>query len=83
MVPVAEVTPSDTGLLWVLLVANYDHSLDARYAVHDGIVWCTYLHRLSWMSEHQVDHALASVLTLARNTGTTFSTRELIDETRS
>jgi hypothetical protein len=84
MVPVAEAERGDSDLLWVLLVANYDLALDARYAVQDDVVWCTFLHRLSWLSEYEVDHALASVLTLAKNTGTTFSNREPVDDvTRS
>jgi hypothetical protein len=79
MVPVAEADRTDSDLLWVLLVANYDLSVDARYAVQDDVVWCTFLHRLSWMSDVEVTSALTSVLTLAKNTGTTFSSREVID----
>ena len=83
MVPIAEAPPTDRELPWVLLCANFDRAVDARYAVHEGIVWCTFMHRLSWLTEAEIEHAVDAVVTLARNTGTTFASGELVFRPRS
>ena len=77
MIPVAQADRRDADLMWVLLVANYDLARDAKYAIHDGVVWCTFLHQLSWLTGDELDNALCNVITLARNTGTTFSSVDL------
>lgn len=73
MIPVAQAERADRDLMYVLLHANYNLARDAKYAIHDGLVWCTFLHRLSWLTAPELDSALRSVITLARNTGSTFS----------
>ncbi len=78
MVPVAEIGPRDVELLMVALSANFDRALDAKYAMKDGILWATFLHRLSWVTEEELDDAIDQVLTLAQNTGTTFTSTELV-----
>jgi len=78
MVPVAEIGPRDVELLMVALSANFDRALDAKYAMKDGILWATFLHRLSWITDEEVDDAIEQVLTLAQNTGTTFTSTELV-----
>lgn len=78
MVPVAEIGPRDVELLMVALSANFDRALDAKYAMKDGILWATFLHRLSWVTEEELDDAIEQVLTLAQNTGTTFTSTELV-----
>ncbi len=78
MVPVAEIGPRDVELLMVALSANFDRALEAKYAMKDGILWATFLHRLSWVTEEELDDAIDQVLTLAQNTGTTFTSTELV-----
>ena len=78
MVPVAEIGPRDVELLMVALSANFDRALDAKYAMKDGILWATFLHRLSWVTDEEVEDAIEQVLTLAQNTGTTFTSTELV-----
>ncbi|MHC5004301.1 MAG: hypothetical protein ACYTJ0_14395 [Planctomycetota bacterium] len=80
MIPVAQADRTDNDLLWVLLLANYDLALDAKYAVQDGVVWCLFLHRLSWLTEAELQNALDHVVTLARNTGSTFSSIDLVEQ---
>jgi hypothetical protein len=79
MIPVAQADRADNDLLWVLLLANYDLALDAKYAIQDGVVWCIFLHRLSWLTEAELHNALDHVVTLARNTGSTFSSSDLVE----
>ena len=75
--PINEVARSDTEMLWTLLAANYDTALDAKYAIHDGVVCATFLHRLSWLTADELDNAIEHVVNLARSTGTTFSSSDL------
>jgi hypothetical protein len=75
--PITKVEPNDTRTLWTLLAANYDSALDAKYAIHDGVIWATFLHRLSWLSAGELDNAIDQVVNLARTTGTTFSSSDL------
>ncbi len=78
MVPVAEIGPRDVELLMVALSANFDRALEAKYAMTDGILWATFLHRLSWVTEAEIDDAIDQVLTLEQNTGSTFTSTELV-----
>jgi hypothetical protein len=77
MVPVAQADEADPVLMLVLLTANFELARDARYALRDGLVWCLFGHRLSWLSEPELHHAIRDVLALARNTGGTFSSDDL------
>jgi hypothetical protein len=78
MIPVGEISPTDADLLWTLLSANFDRALDAKYAVNDGVLWSTFLHRLSWLTASELDAAIHQVTTLARNTGTSFASGDLV-----
>ncbi len=77
MIPVAPIESDDHRMLWSLLNANFDRALDAKYAIHDDMVWSTFLHRLSWLTVAALDDALSQVIMLARNTGTTYASSEL------
>ncbi|MHC5028226.1 MAG: hypothetical protein ACYTGR_15850 [Planctomycetota bacterium] len=78
MVPVARVDRSEVDLLWVLLLANYDRALDAKYAVYENLVWATWSRRLSWSDAVEVEAAITDVICLARNTGSTFATGDVV-----
>jgi len=81
MTPVGRL--SDTGgdtdadLLRVLLEANFDRALDARYALHDGVLWSAFIHPLASLGAGLLADAIAQVVTLADNTGTTFASSDL------
>lgn len=78
MIPVAEIEPHDRDLMRVLLLANFDRALDARYAINDGLVFSMFPHPLSLLTEPILDNALENVIALARNTGSTFASSDLI-----
>lgn len=65
---------SDFG---VLLRANFDRTLDARYAVSDGVVYSVYQHQISTLSPELIRAALAQVVSLAKTFGAGFSAGEL------
>lgn len=57
----------------IVLHANYDRALDARYAVSEGILWSAFLHPLSSLTEQDLASAIEQVRTLRKNTGTSYS----------
>lgn len=78
MIPVAEIEPHDRDLMRVLLLANFDRVLDARYAINDGLVFSMFPHQLSLLTKPILDNALENVIALAQNTGSTFASSDLI-----
>ena len=51
MIPVITLDPDDHDLMLTLLSANFDRAMDAKYAVHEDMVWSSFLHRLSRLTE--------------------------------
>ena len=78
MVPIARVDRTEVDLLWVLLLSNYDRALDAKYAIYEDLIWSTWSRRLSWSDAVEVEAAIQDVIRLARNTGTTFATGDVV-----
>lgn len=80
MMPIRPFDPDreeDLQLAIIALHANYDRALDARYAVHDGMLWSAFIHPLSSLTEDDLANALRQVRGLRDNTGTTYSSGEL------
>lgn len=71
--PVARMNQANRGLALVLLRANFFSTLDARYAVSDGLVYAAFLHPLSSLTPELLESALAQVLSLAKTFGSSFS----------
>ncbi len=61
----------------ILLQANFGNTLDARYAIRDGMLYAVYLHPLSTLAPRDLEAALDQVAHLVRNFGTTFSAAEV------
>lgn len=61
----------------VLLAANFDRTLDARYATAGGYLWAVYLHPLAELTADQVAEGLRQVAALARNYGTSYAASDL------
>ncbi len=64
--------------LQIMMKANFDRALDARYAISNNILWAAYLHPLSTLDEVQFRSATAQVLNLRRNYGTSYASGGLI-----
>lgn len=68
--PITSRADLDGRVLDLMLIANYHTSLDARYAVSDGVVYAAFLHPLSTLTEAELASALRQVATLAATFGT-------------
>lgn len=74
---IASATALDRREFGILLRANFDRTLDARYAVSDGVVYSVYQHQISSLSPELIRSAVAQVVSLAKTFGTAFSAGEL------
>ena len=75
--PVAEVDDLNDEIWLLCMSANFDHALDARYAVSGDLLWSAFIHPLKQLDDEQVIDAMDQVATLAANFGTTFSSGNL------
>jgi len=66
--------------LYRLMQANFDTALDARYAIARRFVWSAFIHPLSSLGEREFFSALAQVITLSVNFGSSYSSGALVFE---
>lgn len=76
--PIARRDAIEATYLEIMLIANFHTTLDARYAIGEGIVYAAFLHPLSSLTRVQLESAIRQVSALARNFGSSFSSDELI-----
>jgi hypothetical protein len=75
LMPIARTDGLDRRVFNVLLEANFQKTLDARYAVSEGVVYGIYLHPISTLTPAMIRSALEQVVNLGRTYGTTFSSQ--------
>ncbi len=78
MSPIGIIEELDTDLLHALLMANYDRALDARYAMRGNELWSVVVHPLATLATDDLPSLFDQVVTLAKNTGTSFASTELV-----
>ncbi len=78
MAPIGELDEIEPELLQVLLQANYDRALDARYAMRGKEVWSVSVHPLATLAPDDFASFLDQVVRLVKNTGTTFASSDLM-----
>lgn len=61
----------------LLMQANFDRALDARYALFHGKLWATYLHPLRTLTETELTSALRQVANLVKTYGSSYSSSTL------
>ena len=76
MTPVADADSLDQRDLIVLMEANFDKALDARYALWQGTLWSVFIHPLGELSADRFDAGLLQTVTLADNYGTTYTSTD-------
>ncbi len=78
MTPVVEESALSAEDLRVLLTANFDRALDARYAVGRGYLWSVFLHPLTTLTDAQFLDGVGQVVRLAQNYGTSYTSSDLV-----
>ncbi len=78
MAPIGELKEIDPRILQVLLQANYDRALDARYALRDLQIWAVSVHPLATLAPDDFASFLDQVVKLVKNTGSTYASSDLV-----
>ena len=73
VIPIKKVEDLSSEEMYRLLQANFDSALDARYAVARGVVWATYIHPLSPLSDEQFISGLGQTINIFLTYGKTYS----------
>ena len=78
MSPIGEMRKADAGFLSILLQANFDRALDAKYALRKKEVWSVFMHPMSTLIPDDLGTFIDQVSRLVQNTGTTYASSELV-----
>jgi hypothetical protein len=78
MAPIGELRVTDSGFLSILLQANFDRALDAKYALRKKELWSVFMHPLSTIVPDDIGTFVDQVVQLVKNTGTTYASSDLI-----
>ena len=78
MAPIGELKDLESKVLQMLLQANYDRALDARYAMRGNELWSVVVHPLATLATDDLPAMFDQVVLLVKNTGSTFASTELV-----
>lgn len=73
VVPVAAASALTPELMTRILQANFDSALDARYAVAQDVLWSTFIHPLSPLTDDEFLSGLGQTINLVFTFGSTFN----------
>ncbi|NKB59335.1 MAG: hypothetical protein GKS00_23680 [Alphaproteobacteria bacterium] len=73
LVGISKTEDLPEGLYQRLMQANFDTTLDARYAVAKGVIWGAFLHPLKALTDRLFLSGVGQTVNLARTFGKTFS----------
>ena len=76
--PIIQVSALPEEVMERMLQANYDAVLDARYAIANEIVWSTFIHPLSSLTEDDFVSAIAQTVTAAETFGTSYTSGAVV-----
>ncbi len=68
----------DLNDMKLLLEANFDRALDAKYSLYQGLLWSSFTHPLQELTVEQLKDAIKQVATLADRYGDTYSSTDLV-----
>jgi hypothetical protein len=78
MAPVGELRELGPEMLHILLQANYDRALDARYAMRGMELWSVAVHPLATLAPDDFATLIDQVVRLVKNTGSTYASTDLV-----
>ena len=78
MTPILEENNLSTDQYKIMLEANFDRALDAKYALFEGVVWSVFTHPLGELTVEQFKSAIGQVGTLADNFGSTYNSTDFV-----
>jgi hypothetical protein len=78
MAPIGELNDLEPKVLQVLLQANYDRALDAKYAMRGKEVWSVSVHPLATLAPDDFASFIDQVVRLVKNTGSSYASSDLV-----
>ena len=78
MAPIGELKALETNVLKMLLEANYDRALDAKYALRGREVWSVSVHPLATLAPDDFASFIDQVVRLVKNTGSSYASSDLV-----
>ncbi len=76
--PIASLGQTPAETLQACMQANFDRALDARYCIHEDVIWGAFIHPLSSLTEDLFESGVYQVAQVARNFGGSFSSGALV-----
>ncbi len=73
MVPIRSAADLSQQDMQRMMQANFDSTLDARYAIANGTLWAAFIHPLSALEKDQMISGLAQTVNIAQTYGTLYS----------
>ena len=73
IIPIIESEKLDEEILYRIMQANFDSTLDARYAIAKNILCSAYLHPLASLDDEQFILAIGQTINLVSSFGTSYS----------
>lgn len=73
MLPIRKTEDISRDELYRISQANFDTTLDARYAIAKGVLWSTFVHPLSSLTDQDFLSGLGQAVNIARTYGETYS----------
>ncbi len=73
VIPIEQTDELEDGELLRLMQANFDSALDARYAISRGLVWGTYIHPLSTLTDEEFLVGLGQTANVVLTFGDSYS----------
>ena len=73
VIPIVMETSLGPERIKRIMQANFDSALDARYALAQGVLWATFIHPLSSLSDEEFLSGLSQTLSLVATYGSTYS----------
>ena len=73
IIPIGRADALEAEELMRLMQANFDSALDARYAVGQGLLWGTFIHPLSSLTEEEFLVGLGQTANVVLSFGTSYS----------
>jgi len=78
MIAISEADSLSQDMHLRLMQANFDSALDARYAIAQNILWSTFIHPLSPLSEGEFLSGLGQTINLKNSYGKTYSSGAVV-----
>lgn len=73
IIPIREAEELSPEEMYRILQANYDTALDARYAIGQGVLWSTFIHRLSSLNDKDFLSGLGQSINIVATYGKSYS----------